>query len=209
MEEKRIPSMFLSILLSQVSRTMGRRSLIMLLRQAGLEDYIDNLPPMDDSPSITVAEYGRLLANLYEIFGPRDAQPVLTRGGRLAAAEVRHQRARDFRVTGTALRFRSSDRRLQIILEKLAEEGEERYGAGYRVYEEPDAFFFEIAGCPYCAEITRRSIERDKPITKPVCHIPAGIIDEMAEWATGEKHMVQEVACIAQGAPVCSFRIGK
>ena len=38
MEEKRIPSLLLSILLTQVDQMMGRRSLIMLLRQAGLSE---------------------------------------------------------------------------------------------------------------------------------------------------------------------------
>lgn len=201
--------MLLNILLTQIDETMGRRSLILLLRQAGLPEYIDNVPPMDDSPSVTVDAYGRLLANIHDIFGPRDAQPILTHGGRVAAAEVRRRRSRQFAVIGTALRFRSTNSRMQVILEKLVEQGAESYGADYCVYEEQDAFFFEIAGCPYCAEITRRSLAQDKPVTKPVCYIPAAIIDEMVEWATGERHVVQEVACIAQGAPACRFRIGK
>lgn len=209
MEEKRIPSMHLGILFAQVDEMMGRRSLIMLLRQAGLSEYIDSVPPMDDTPSITVQEYSGLLASIYDIFGARDARPIFRRGGRLAAAELRRQSHAQFAVTGTAIKLLSSTRRMQIILDRLADLGTEMYGASCYLHEEENAFFLEIGGCPYCAEITRRSQAQNRPVTRPVCHIPAAIIDEMVEWATGERHLVQEVACVAQGAPACRFRVGK
>lgn len=209
MEEKRIPSMLLNILFTQVNEMMGRRSLIMLLRQAGLVDYVDNFPPMDDSPSITVEEYSSLLANIYDIFGARGARPIFLRSGRLGAAELRRQRPAQFAFAGTALKLLRETRRMRIVLDKLAEQGEEMYGSSYHLYEEDDAFFLEIGECVYCAEITRRSQAQSRPVTKPVCNIPAAIVEEMIEWATGQKHLVEEVACIAQGAPACRFRVGK
>lgn len=209
MEEKRIPSMLLNILLTQVEEMMGRRSLIMLLSRAGLSEYIDNVPPMDDSPSITVDQYSRLLAEIYGIFGPRGARPIFSHGGRLGAAELRRQRPTQFAIAGTALKFLPTAKRMQIILAKLAEQGSEMYGAIYHLQEEEDAFFLEIGDCPYCSEIARQSQEKNTPILKPVCYIPAAIVEEMVQWITGEKHLVQEVACIAQGAPTCRFRVGK
>jgi predicted hydrocarbon binding protein len=209
MEEKRIPSLLLNILFTQVDELMGHRSLIMLLRQAGLSDYINNVPPMDDTPSITVAEYSRLLANIYDIFGARGAKPIFLRGGRLGATELRRQRPAQFAVAGTALKLLPGPKRMRIVLDKLAEQGEDMYGAIYTLSDESDAFFLDIAQCPYCADIIRRCQEQNKPIGKPVCHIPGAIIDEMMEWVTGQKHLVEEVACIAQGAPTCRFRISK
>lgn len=209
MEENRIPSMLLSILFTQVEDMMGRRSLIMLLRQAGLSQYIEQTPPMDNTPSITVPEYSELLANIYDIFGARGSRPIYLRGGRLGAAELRKQRPAQFAVAGTALKLLRTNRRIRIILDRLAEQGEDLYGAAYHIIEENDAFFLEISDCHYCAAITRHSKEQNKPISRPVCLIPTAIIDEMVEWAAGEKHHVEEVACIAQGAPACRFRIGK
>ncbi len=209
MEEKRIPSMLLNILFSQVDEMMGRRSLIMLLRQADLPEYINNIPPLDDSPSITVAEYSKLLANIYDIFGVRGARPIFLRGGRMGAIELRRQRPAQFAIAGTALKLLPGAKRMRIVLDKLAEQGQEMYGATYHLHEEDDAFLFEITHCPYCAEIARRSLEQNKAVSKPVCHIPAAILDEMMEWITGEKHLVEEVACIAVGDPACRFRIGK
>jgi len=208
-EEKRIPSLLLNILLTQVEEMMGRRSLIMLLRQAGLAEYIDNVPPMDDTPSITVGQYSRLLANIYDIFGARGARPIFLRGGRLGAAEIRRQRPAQFAVAGTALKLLPMNKRMQIVLDRLAEQGEDLYGTPHHLHEEDNAFIVEMPDCPYCAEITRRHLEGNQPVDKPVCHIPASVIAEMMEWATGQKHLVEEVACIALGAPACNFRVSK
>lgn len=209
MDEKRIPSMLLNILFTQVDEMMGRRSLIMLLRQADLGEYVDNLPPMDESPSITVEQYSRLLSNIYDIFGARGARPIMLRGGRLGAAEIRRQRPAQFAVAGTALKLLSPNRRMRIVLEKLAEQGEDLYGTPHHLHEEADAFVVEMPGCPYCSDITRRAAAANKPVGKPVCHIPLAVIDEMVEWVTGEKHLVEEVACIAVGDPACRFRVAR
>ena len=209
MEERRIPSLLLNILLTQVEEMMGRRSLRMLLRQAGLAEYINQVPPMDDSPSITVGQYSGLLANIYEIFGAQGARPIFVRGGRLGAVEFRGLRSAQFAVAGTALRLLPSARRMQLIIERLAEQGEDLYDTPHHIHEDDQAYFIEMPDCPYCAEITRRAIEQNKPIAKPVCHIPASVIAEMMEWATGQVHLVEEVACIALGDPACHFRVSK
>ncbi len=209
MEENRIPSLLLNILFAQVDEMMGRRSLIMLLRQAGLAEYIDNIPRMDDSPSITVEQYSGLLANIYEIFGARGARPIFLRGGRLGAAEIRRQRPAQFAVAGTALKLLPAARRMRLVLDRLAEQGEELYGTPHYLDEEENAFFIDMPNCPYCAEIARRRAEENRPVTRPVCHIPVAAVAEMIEWAMGQKHLVEEVACIAVGDPECRFRISK
>jgi predicted hydrocarbon binding protein len=209
MEENRIPSLLLNILFTQVDDMMGRRSLIMLLRQAGLAEYIDNVPPLDDSPSITVEQYSVLLANIYDIFGARGSRPIFLRGGRLGATEIRRQRPAQFAVAGTALKLLPASKRMQLVLDRLAEQGEDLYGTPHHFHEEENAFVIEMPDCPYCAEIARRRVKEGKPVTRPVCHIPVAAVAEMMEWAMGQKHLVEEVACIAVGDPACRFRISK
>ena len=209
MEERRIPSLLLNILLTQVEEIMGRRSLRMLLRQAGLTEYIDQVPAKNDSPSITIGQYSSLLANMYEIFGDQGARPIFLRGGRLGAIEFRKLRAAQFAVAGTALKLIPSARRMQLLLDRVAEQGEDLYGIPHHLSQDDHAFFIEMAECPYCAEITRRSLEGNRPIARPVCHIPVAAVAEMMEWAMGQKHLVEEVECIALGAPACRFRISK
>jgi hypothetical protein len=193
---------------------MGRRSLIMLLRQAHLAEYIDAPPPTDETPSITVEEYSGLLSKVYDIFGARGARPIFLRGGRLGAAEIRRQRPAQFAVVGTALKLLPVARRMQIVLDKLVEQGEDLYGTPHLLEEEENAFIIEMPDCPYCAEIARSHAGEGGtagkvPITQPVCYIPVAAVAEMMEWATGQTHLVEEVACIARGDPACRFRISK
>lgn len=213
-EEKRIPSLLLGVLLAQVEEMMGRRSLIMLLRQADLAEYIDAPPPIDETPSITVEQYSTLLAQVYGIFGARGARPIFLRGGRFSAAEIRRQRPARFAVLGTALRLLPVAKRMEIVLDKLAEQGEELYGTPHLLDEEENAFIIEMPDCPYCAEIARShtgegNAAQNMPISRPVCHIPMAAVAEMMEWATGQRHLVEEVACIARGDPACIIRVSK
>jgi len=209
MEEKRIPSLLLRILLSQVEEMMGHRSLTMLLRQTDLVEYIDAVPPRSDSPSITIDQYSSLLANMYEIFGAKGAQSIFLQGGRLGAVEMRRQHPAQFAVAGVAMRLLPSARRLQLVVERLAEQGEELYDSPHHLHEDETAFFIEMPDCPYCAEITRRSLAGKRPVAGSVCHIPVAAVAETIEWAMGRKHLVEEVSCIATGAPACRFRISK
>lgn len=208
-EEKRIPSLLMNILINQVEDTMGRRSLLTLLRRAELTHYADHIPPLDETPSITVAEYSSFLALVYDIFGAGGARPIFLRGGRLGAAEIRRQRPAQFALAGTALKILPAARRMQFILTRLVDQGQDLYGTPHILHDEGDAFVIEMPGCPYCSEIARRSIARNKPISKPVCHIPLAVIDEMVEWITGQKHLVEETECIATGATACCFRVTK
>lgn len=209
MQEKQIPSLLLNIMFNQVIEQMGRRSLNLLLRRAGLPQYIDRLPALDDSPTLTVPAYSQLLADIYDMFGPQPAQSLFLQSGRLAADELRRQQPARVQVAGTALKLLPVSRRLQIVLDQLADLDEQMYGVPYRLHEDSSAFFLNITDCVYCAEITRRSHDQGGPPGKPVCHLPVGILAEMVEWATGERHLIEEITCIAQGATACRFRIAK
>jgi predicted hydrocarbon binding protein len=98
---------------------------------------------------------------------------------------------------------------MPIVLDQLADWDEAMYGVPYRLHEDNSAFYLTIHDCLYCAEITRRSRAEDEPIPKPVCHLPVAMVAEMVEWATGQRHLVEEITCIAQGATACRFRIAK
>lgn len=209
MEERQIPSLLLNILLTQVEEMMGRRSLIMLLRQNGLTGYTNNLPAKDESPSITVSQYSRLLASIYHTFGAHGARSIFLRSGHLGAAEMRRQHPAQLALAGTALKLLPLDTRMRIVLEKLVEQSEDLYGTPHHLDENEAAFVIEMPSCPHCAGISRHASTTNQPVGKPVCHIPLGMIDEMVEWVTGQKHLVEEVTCIAMGDPACRFRVAR
>jgi predicted hydrocarbon binding protein len=209
MEDRRIPNLLLHVVFQQVSDLMGEKSLAMLLRQSGLSDYLDNLPPADESPSITVQEYSTLLAKIYEIFGPRGSRAIFIQGGRKGGQELRRLHPTRYNLAGAALKLLPENKRIEMIMQKVEEEGTELYGNPHRLWEEDDAFYMEIHDCPYCAEIARHAREGGPNVSHPVCHIATAVYQEMIEWGTGHSHPVKETACIALGDPACVFRIAK
>jgi predicted hydrocarbon binding protein len=43
--------------------------------------------------------------------------------------------------------------------------------------------------------------------TSPICFVTLGLIDGALLWATHQEPSVKEIACRAQGAPACEFRV--
>lgn len=210
MEEKRIPARVLRIVVDQVIELMGTGSLRMLFAQAGLPRYdADNLPPADDSPSVTVEEYGRVLYAVRQVFGERGARALMLQGGRAAFEELRNANPARYAVVGTALRVLPEAKRIHLALRRLIEEAEKFYGNEYRLVEEPEAFVVEIHDSPYCLVESRQVAAGRPPLDRPICYIPVGAYDALVRWVTGKPHRVQEVECMAMGAPCCKVRIDK
>lgn len=200
MEEKRIAFVLLSALLDEVHHRLGRRGLIALLRRAGLEMYVDTPPPSAHVPPVPLDHWSRLVGEVHEALGPQAAQTLLWRAGESAARALR--RSAPTRVAATAMRLLPADTRLRVALERLAAQGEEVFGTVHEVEEEASALFITLHDCPHCAAVTRR-------MPRPICHAAAGWIADSVEWAMGEKHLVEEVACTATGATACRFRIAR
>jgi predicted hydrocarbon binding protein len=207
--EKRIPSLLLHVVFQQVSDLMGEKSLAMLLQKSGFPEYLNSPPPADESPSVTVQQYSTLLASIYEIFGPRGSRAIFTQGGRKGGQHIRQLHPARYNLAGAALKLLPENKRIELILQKVEEEGTELYGNPHHLREEEDAFVMEIQGCPYCAEIARRARAGELSVAHPVCHIATAVYQEMVEWGTGHSHPASETACIALGDPACVFRVAK
>jgi len=195
-----IPFVVMSALLEEVHGLLGRRGLIALLRRAGLDAYIDAPPPSAHVPPVPVAHWAQLVAEVHEAFDARAAHALLWHAGEAAARAMR--RPAPTRVAGTALRLLPADRRLRVALDRLCAQGEEVYGTPHSVHEEAAALFVTLHECPHCAAIERR-------MSRPACHTASAWIADSVEWAMGEKHLVEEVACIAAGGTECRFRIAR
>ena len=69
--KKKVPSSLTRVAFDAVITDMGEGSLRILLKKTNVDRYIGNLPPHDDSPSITVDEYIILIQNIFDIFGQK------------------------------------------------------------------------------------------------------------------------------------------
>ncbi len=210
MEEKRIPSRVLWIVIDQVKELMGERTLRTLFAQAGLPRYDENnLPPRDDSPSVTVDEYARVLYAIRNIFGEKGARALMLKGGKAAFDDLRGANPNRYAVVGMALKVLPEAKRIQLALGRLIEESGGFYGNEYRLVDEKDAFVVEIHDSPYCRVERQRIAEGQPPLTYPICHIAVGAYSALVEWVAGKPRRVEEVECAAMGAPCCRVRVEK
>jgi len=210
MEEKRIPARVLRILVDQVKELMGERALRLLFAQAGLPRYDEtHLPPMDDSPTVTLSEYSRVLYTIRKVFGEKGARALMLKGGRAAFEELRRENPTRYAVVGAALKVLPEVKRIHLALRRLLEEAQSFYGNRYELIEQQDAFIVDIHECPYCAVEQRQVAAGKALVERPICHIPVGAYSSLVQWVSGKTHRVEEITCMAMGAPTCRIRIEK
>ncbi len=69
------------------------------------------------------------------------------------------------------------------------------------VEEFSDHYIYTIHKCPVCW---------NRKGDKPLCHAAVGLLQEGLRWVSGgHEFKVDELQCIAVGAPVCTFHINK
>ena len=70
-----------------------------------------------------------------------------------------------------------------------------------RLEESGERFLFHVDRCPICWG--RRA-------DAPICRAQVGLLQEAMHWVTGGQHVaVDEIECLAQGAPSCTYAVEK
>jgi predicted hydrocarbon binding protein len=103
-------------------------------------------------------------------------------------------------LAGVVLKALPEHTRMKLILEKMASAATDRINQPSHLREEADAFYYIQDECP-----CRWRPKHDKPC----CYVSVGAIMEAMAWCTGKVYKVEEVACIANGATNCVYRIPK
>jgi len=181
-----------------IGEVMGERGLKVVLRQAGLGRYVDELPPNDLELGATAAEYAALNQAVEEFYG-RAGRGMLQRIGRASFRYGVEEQAALMGVAGVALKVMPQKTRIKFILTQMAKAlmdvDEETY---IEVYETPQGFVFADFSCGVCYG---RQAER------PVCHLYVGSVNEAVRWATERDYEVREIECRAMGAEACRFLV--
>ncbi|GAB4215293.1 MAG: hypothetical protein OHK0022_55000 [Roseiflexaceae bacterium] len=199
--EERIPSLVLREVCESVIDNLGEKNLRLLFTQAGLQGlYQGELPPADDTPSISVGEFSQLFAATHRIFGARGMKPILLRSGRTSAEHFRQTNKTLMALTGAAFKVLPTDAKIKLMLSRAAKLGEEMLHTPHRFYDTPEAYVIEISACPYCA---------GSHAEHGICFFPVGFYGDMLRWATGTAYTINETECIATGGAVCRFEIGR
>lgn len=199
-EERPMPNAALRVLLDAIEEVMGANGTKAVLNAGGLSKYINNFPPKDLEMNANFSEYGAIQQAVEEFYGPRGARAMLLRIGRATFQFGLRDQPAILGLAGVALKVLPEKTRMKFILERMASAAVERVNQPTSVVDEEDAFYFIVDECP-----CRWRPDHDKPC----CFTTVGVLMESMAWTTGKLYKVEEVACIANGASNCVYRIPK
>ena len=203
-EERREPEQwrFTNALMRQaimaIGQVMGERGLKIVLRQAGLERYVDELPPDDLEQDVSTVDYAALNQAVEEFYG-RAGKGMLQRIGRASFRYGVEEQATLMGVAGAAMKLMPQKTRIKFILTQMAKSlMDVNQDTHIQVQETPQGFVFADFTCGVCC---CRNAEH------PICHLYIGSISEAVKWATGQEYEVREIECRATGAEACRFLV--
>jgi hypothetical protein len=102
-----------------IGEVMGERGLNVVLRQAGLERYVAELPPNDLEQGVVTVEYAKLNQAVEEFYG-RAGRGMLKRIGRASFRYGVEEQATLMGVASTALKLMPQKTRVKFILTQMA-----------------------------------------------------------------------------------------
>jgi len=203
-EERREPEQwrFTNALMRQaimaIGQVMGQQGLKIVLRQAGLERYVDELPPDDLEQDVSTVDYAALNQAVEEFYG-RAGKGMLQRIGRASFRYGVEEQATLMGVAGAAMKLMPQKTRIKFILTQMAKSlMDVNQDTHIQVQETPQGFVFADFTCGVCC---CRNAEH------PICHLYIGSISEAVKWATGQEYEVREIECRAMGAEACRFLV--
>jgi predicted hydrocarbon binding protein len=186
---------------------VGKQGLHVLLRERGLERFIDNYPPelLKISGTITLGDYAELCAGLLTFFG-RAGKSMVIRSGRLTSKYAIEKQSAVYNVAAkTAAKLMPPAMQVKVVLDSMAngynklyaENGQELH---FSVEDRGDKWAFISVECPLCA---------GKQSDQAICWGRIGTLKEGILWLSGKEFDVEEVECRATGAPACVWEISK
>jgi bacteriochlorophyll 4-vinyl reductase len=185
--------------LQAIEDVMGKNGLNVILKDAGLEHFIDNPPPNNLNLERKAVEYARLNEALERSVG-RAGKGMLKRIGRTSFQWGVREQAALLGIAGVALKLMPQKQRQKFILSNLAKAlMDTNPGLLITVEEKDGQFFYTDYSCGICH--TRQA-------DKPICHLYVGTLEEALKWATGHEFPVEEKLCKAKGDPYCQFVVG-
>jgi predicted hydrocarbon binding protein len=187
---------FMRLFFQAVEEQIGAYSLHMMLRQAGLDRYVDHLPPNNRRAEIRSGEYAQFQKAIRSYYG-KGARGSLNRIGRRVFQRMEKEAIIPDKIRLFGIRiFPLSMRRIQILA----------WLAGQ--LQRPDGkitvhtFDQELIFVVHSNDSTCGQTEH-----LPVCWVTQGMLQESLLWATGEESDIEEICCQAAGGETCTFRI--
>ena len=189
-------------ILSTLEDILGSNGLVTLLRYAGLDEYINNIPPRNLDDGADVADTSSLFQAVEEIYGVHGGHALLTRAGRKSFESYSENTIPLMKSLGMVQQLLPNEKNIKLAidysLKLLTGKGNQQLTST----DTGDYLVYQIENCSACF---------GRPKTDhTVCHITVGAIQGILRWAcNGEDRQVVESLCIAKGDPCCEFHVSK
>jgi divinyl protochlorophyllide a 8-vinyl-reductase len=194
-EEKLVHAAVVRTMIDSIEDVAGVKGRNMVLRHAGLEEYIENPPPLTAEQAFVAIDHYRAISKaLREVFG-KGSRPMLLYAGEGAIYRTLEAVPGAF---SSAMKLVPGRLRKKAALKMAAMETAKITGIEPKVEHQKDRILYHYYNCPYC-----EGYESDEPI----CFYDAGTLKAFVEWATGKPHKVTEIECSAMGAEACVYEI--
>jgi predicted hydrocarbon binding protein len=191
--------------LKAAEEVIGKQGLGIILRENGLERFIDHFPSemLSLDHGVTNADYANLCAGLLKFYG-RAGKSVVIRIGRIASRlAIEHQGAVFNIAARTAAKLLPLPSQIKTGMENIQSGLQKIYkdvDLHQRLEDRGDKWAYIAELCPICA---------GKESDSHICWSWIGTLQESSLWLTGKEFEIVEVECRAKGAPACVWEISK
>lgn len=196
--DRLLPNKRIRRVLLAIQEVMGRNGLNAMLKLAGLDRFINALPPDDAVADVRASEYAALIQAVETQFGS-SARGQLNRIGQSTFRQIVSAESLTWRWIAISNGLLSPRRKLRRALKQLAKNMAEPDGR-VAVYSDDQRLVLVDETSDGTAGRARKTES---------CWLTLGQIQECASWALGVPYDVAEVSCKAKGDQACKFEIGE
>jgi predicted hydrocarbon binding protein len=193
--------------LKAAEEVIGKQGLAIILRENGLERFIDHYPSASlvINKDISFWDYANLCTGVMKFYG-RAGKSVVIRIGRISSKFAIDKQGAVFNVAaGTAIKLLPSSSQIKAVFENMQGGFRKIYKDGgseirLRIEDRGDKWAYIAETCPLCA---------GKESDSHICWSWIGTLKESLMWFSGKEFDVEEVECRAMGAPACVWEVSK
>jgi predicted hydrocarbon binding protein len=178
---------------------MSRNGVNAVLALAKLDHRVNHYPPDNLDPGFGFEELSTIMQCIEEMYGPRGGRGLALRAGRAGFKYALSEFGALLGLADLAFRLLPLELRLWTALNAMADVFNRYSDQRVHVAKSGACIEYRIERCPVCW---------GRQATSPCCYAATGLLQEMTTWVgRGQSSEVREVACIAAGAPACTFRV--
>ena len=179
---------------------MSRNGVNAVLALAQLEHRVNHYPPDNLEPGFGFEELSTIMQCIEEMYGPHGGRSLALRAGRAGFKYALQEFGAQLGLVDLAFRQLPLELRLWMALNAMADVFNRYSDQRVQVAKQGPCIEYRIERCPVCWQ---------RHATSPCCYAATGLLQETTTWiGKGQSCDVREVACIAAGAPACTFLVG-